>query len=319
METLQPTYKLQMGLPGRSNALTIARHLGLSETVVSLAEANVKSDVSDANSMLEDIRLARQRARELQDEARQERKKAQRAKSELAQHLAQVEDERQLILAAARADMAELMDRTKQELKNLRKQAAADFTTSTRVKKQRTVDMAQARLADMAAEMSVAPERPVARSQSLQAGTIAKGDTVWISTLQATGTVISEPVSGKPVEVQAGQMRLKTSLESLELRQKAAKEEVKINFTQTSRTAVTMELDIRGTRVEPGIAQVDRYLQEAYFSRMPWVRIIHGKGTGQLRTAVRQMMSQHPHVAKTRPGDSAEGGEGVTVATLDYD
>ena len=114
-------------------------------------------------------------------------------------------------------------------------------------------------------------------------------------------------------------MRLNTSLESLELRQKAAKEEVKISFTQAPRTDVTMELDIRGSRVEPGITQVDRYLQEAYFSRMPWVRIIHGKGTGQLRTAVRQMMDRHPHVAKTRPGDAEEGGEGVTVATLDYD
>ena len=319
VETLQPTFKLQMGLPGQSNALTIARHLGLPEIVIGLAEANVKADVSDANSMLEDIRRARQRARNLQDEARQERQKAQQAQNELAQRLAQVEEERQEILAAARADMARLMERTKQKLRDLRRQAAADFSASTRVKKQRTVDMAQARLTAMVDKMPAAPERPVAGSQASRTGTISKGDMVWISTLQATGMVLSEPVAGKPVEVQVGQMHLKTSLESLELRQKAAKEEVKINFTQAPRTEVTMELDIRGARVEPGVTQVDRYLQEAYFSRMPWVRIIHGKGTGQLRAAVRQMMNRHPHVAKTRPGDAEEGGEGVTVATLDYD
>ncbi len=319
VETLQPTYKLQMGLPGQSNALTIARHLGLSETVIGLAEANVKADVSDANSMLEDIRLARQQARQLQDEARQARRKAQQTQNELAERLARVEDERQSILAAAHADMTKQMARTRRKLKDLRKQAAADFATETRVQKQRTVDAAQARLAAMAAELPAVPQETVADAQSALAGTISRGDTVWISTLQATGTVLSEPVSGQPVAVQVGQMHLKTSLESLELRQKAAQAKVKINFTQAPRSEISIELDIRGARVEPGMAQVDRYLQEAYLSRMPWVRIIHGKGTGQLRTAVRQLMSRHPHVAETRPGASGEGGEGVTVATLDYD
>ncbi len=315
VETLQPTYKLQMGLPGRSNALTIARHLGLSETVIRLAETHIKADVSDANSMLEDIRLARQRARELQDAAHQERKRARQAQSELAQRLAHVEEERQLILETARVEMAQLMARTQQDLKDLRKQAAADFTTESRVKKQRTVDAAQTRLAAMA---SVAPDQVA--PESVPIGPIARGDTVWIRPLQATGTVVSEPVSGQPVEVQAGPMRLKTSLESLELRQRAtAQQEAKIHFTQAPRAEVALELDVRGARVEPGVAEVDRYLQEAYFSRMPWVRIIHGKGTGRLRTAVRQMMNRHPHVAKTRPGDIEEGGEGVTVATLGYD
>ena len=319
VETLQPTYKLQMGLPGRSNALTIARHLGLSEAVVSLAETNVKADVSDANSMLEDIRLARQRATELNDEARKEMEKARQTEKELAQRLALVDEERQEILATAHADMAKMLELARQQLKDLRKQAAADFSSSTRVEKQRIVEAAQERLASMAAEMPASGWRPKVSLQSTPGGSIAKGDTVWIRTLQATGIVTSEPMPGKQVEVQAGQMRLNTSLESLELRQKASKEEVKISFTQAPRTDVTMELDIRGSRVEPGIAQVDRYLQEAYFSRMPWVRIIHGKGTGQLRTAVRQMMNRHPHVAKNRPGDAEEGGEGVTVATLDYD
>ena len=319
VETLQPTYKMQMGLPGRSNALTIARHLGLSEAVVSLAETNVKAELSDANSMLEDIRLARQRALEMQGEASKEREEAQQDRGELEKRLAHVEEDRREVLALARADMVKLMERTKQELRDLRKQAAADFSSSSRREKQDTVDAAQIRLAEMAAEMPSAQVQSAPRDEPAPVGPIAKGDKVWIRTLQASGTVTSEPELGKPVEVQAGQMRLKTSLESLELRQKAQREAVKINFTQAPRTEVTMELDIRGFRVEQGIVQVDKYLQEAYFSRMPWVRIIHGKGTGQLRTAVRRTVQRHPHVAKSRPGETEEGGEGVTVATLDYD
>lgn len=319
VETLQPTYKLQMGLPGRSNALTIARHLGLSEAVVSLAETNVKAELSDANSMLEDIRLARQRAMEIRGEATRERAEARQVREELEERLAQVEDERREVLFAARAETVKLMERTKQELRDLRKQAAADFSSHSRKEKQDTVDAAQIRLAKMAAEMPTPPEQSEPSVQPAPAGPITKGDTVWIRTLQATGTVMTEPQPGKPVEVQAGQMRLKTGLESLELRQKAQRQEVKINFTQAPRSSVTMELDIRGSRVEQGIVQVDKYLQEAYFSRMPWVRIIHGKGTGQLRTAVRRMVQRHPHVAKHRSGETEEGGEGVTVATLDYD
>lgn len=320
VESLRPTFKLQMGLPGKSNALTIARHLGLAQPVVELAESQVRADAASANTMLEDIRLARQRASEERDEAVRERELAQLAKSELLHRLSSVEEDRRAVLTEARAQAAALIEDTRAELQGLRRQADADFRRSGRQEKRQVVDAARGRLTEMEEDLPASRASGPPPPAPLPTGKIAKGDTVWIRTLQATGTVAADPQPGRPVEVQAGQMRLKTSFESLELRQRAAPERFKVSFRQAPRPAeVTMELDIRGARVEPGVARLDRYLEEAYLSRLPWVRIIHGKGTGQLRTAVRGMLRSHPHIAKSRTGEAEEGGDGVTVATLQYD
>ena len=317
-ETLRPTFRLQMGLPGRSNALAIARRLGLAADVVALAETRVKADASDANAMLDDIRGARQRALEAQAEAQKEKELAQLARSELAYRLSQVEADRQAVIADAQAAMARQLDATRQEWQALRRQVAAAIWDQPRMAKLRQLDAAQAQWERQAAEPAAASSPPPAAPAG-PPGAIERGDTVWIASLHATGQVTSEPGPGQAVEVQAGHIRLKVRLADLELRRKAAPEKARVRYSLASRDKVSMELDIRGERVDPGVAQADQYLHEAFLSRVPWVRIIHGKGTGQLRTAVRALVQRHPHVSSSRAGDAAEGGEGVTIATFAYD
>lgn len=318
-ETLRPTFRLQMGLPGRSNALAIARRLGLAADVVALAETRVQADASAANAMLEDIRVARQRALEAQADAQKEKELAQLARSELSYRLRQVETDRQAVIADAQAAQARQLDAARQEWQALRRQVAAAIWDQPRTDALRQLDAAQARLERKAAESAAARPPPVPAEPAPPPGAIEKGDTVWIASLHATGQVTSAPGPGQAVEVQAGHIRLKVRLADLELRQKAVPEKARVRYSLAPRDKVSLELDIRGERVDPGVAQVDQYLHAAFLGRVPWVRIIHGKGTGQLRTAVRALVQRHPHVSSSRAGDAAEGGEGVTIATFAYD
>jgi len=119
--------------------------------------------------------------------------------------------------------------------------------------------------------------------------------------------------------VQLGNFRLKLPLKRLELRQKAVKQtpeqQVKVNIN-IGHESPGMELDLRGERVDEGLDKLEHYLNSAYMARLPWVRIIHGKGTGAMRDAVRTNLKQHPLVSEARSGDLGEGGDGVTVAKL---
>ena len=122
-------------------------------------------------------------------------------------------------------------------------------------------------------------------------------------------------------DVQLGNFRLKLPLKRLELRQKAVRDEAAARVTvQGGGGAIAaspgLELDLRGERVEEGLDRLERYLNDAYLARLPWVRIIHGRGTGAIRAAVRDALKQHPLVGSARPGEGNEGGDGVTVVKL---
>ena len=161
--------------------------------------------------------------------------------------------------------------------------------------------------------------RVVRPSGDQMSGPIEVGDRVWVPTLQASGEVLILNDRAGEAEVQIGNFRLKLPIKRLELRQKAVRDEPppRINIQASGMVdSPGIEFDMRGERVEEGLPKLERYLDNAYMARLPWVRIIHGKGTGALREAVRTLLRQHPSVAEFRNGESGEGGDGVTVAKL---
>ncbi|MXZ43351.1 MAG: endonuclease MutS2 [Caldilineaceae bacterium SB0666_bin_21] len=327
VESLRPTYRLTMGLPGKSNALTIARRLGLDQDVVAKAEGHVQADAASANSMLEDIRKARQQAVESRAEAARERDLAELARKELILRLSSVEEDRQAVLAETKAEMEGLLAETRREMSRLRRTARNQMRPDELGKRTGSRSMpssgTEKDLAALAAKVPAAT--PVGmRSTPLRVpGQIAVGDTVWVGRLQTTAKVTALLPDGKRAEVHAGGMRFKAKLPELELRSRAQEEEPKpaavMTTTRTAVRDVATELDIRGARVEAGVETVNQYLHDAWECQLPWVRVIHGKGTGQLRSAIRDLMRRHPHVAGIRSGEAGEGGEGVTVATIGKD
>ncbi len=325
VETLSPTYKLSIGLPGRSNALTIARRLGLSPTIVDKAESIVRPEALEVDALLDDIRRIQQETERIQQRLQERERQAQALEADLRYQLAHIEEARREVIAEARATMQAELAEIRREVEQFRRHMARGRLASQETHEQ-FLAQAQEALARRAEAVDEDVETTVEPAlQDRPTGPIQVGDRVWVPSLHASGEVLAIEERSQEAEVQLGNFRLKLPLKRLELRQKATP----LQTVASSMPDVTviaagaqrgdqpgMELDLRGERVESGLARLESYLDQAYLGHLPWVRIIHGKGTGALRDAVRDALRQHPLVSRFRPGEMGEGGDGVTVAEL---
>ncbi len=300
-ETLRPTYRLTIGVPGRSNALAIARRLGLDEEIVRRAEALLSPQERQTEHLLADLHRLRLEAARARDEAYAARAEAQRLTEELRRRLARIDEERAAILEEARRQAQEELERLREEARTLRHQwrVAQDLSCAT------------AELARLAAE--VAESFPVPEPL-LPTGPLRPGDAVWVKSLRAVGEL--RALADDEAEVQVGPLRARVPVRELERRAPPppAVEPSGVRYTAPS---VPLRLDLRGQTVEEALESLDRYLDAAALAGLPWAHIVHGKGTGALRQAVRDFLRRHPLVRSARPGEEGEGGDGVTVVVLE--
>ncbi|MBK8047305.1 MAG: Smr/MutS family protein [Anaerolineales bacterium] len=321
VESLSPTYELSIGLPGRSQALTIARRLGLNPVIVERAEATVRPDTLKADALLEDIKRAKLEALTAAERARERERQAKLAETDLRHQLAKIEEARRAVIAETRELMQSELENTRQEMEQLRRQARSGVSTGQGAHEEFLVrtekEINRRKQATEAVNRSVIV--PGQENERL-VGPIEVGDRVWVASLQASGEVLALYPTTNEADVQLGNFRLKLPLKRLELRQKAVKEapvsSVKIQSGSSVVTSPGLELDLRGERVDDGLDRLERYLNDAYMARLPFVRIIHGHGTGAMRNAVRDTLRSHPLVGTMRSGEANEGGDGVTVIKL---
>jgi DNA mismatch repair protein MutS2 len=314
LESLQPTYHLTIGLPGRSNALAIAERLGLPPGIVTEARAEINPTDLRVEGMLDEIHRQRDLARNARNAAEEARKGAETIKTELVTRLDNVEDERRALLEEARSEAEENIETILKELKKLRRE----------MRQHRQPIDALKEIEDKVQELKERVETPVERripDVIPTQGPIRLGSKVKLRTLGNEGVVTA--LSEDEAEVQIGVLRIRARLAELALK---SGEEVPSTSDKTTggrdhsvakrHESPGVELDLRGQRAEDALDTLDSYLERAYLSKLPWVRIIHGKGTGKLRKVVREALSQHPHVASFEGGKRNEGGDGVTVAKL---
>ncbi len=335
VETLAPTYELSIGLPGRSNALAIATRLGLDRAIISAAEALVRPEALEADSLLQGIKDTRERLEAERSQAEAARRQAEAHEKELRYRLNKLEEARREVLNEARTQARTELEELAVELEQVRKQLAGFASVSGAdaggqspsahrqmlVEAQRVV-AARQKAAEKLPEKTEPQVPPAQRAIPL-----AMGDTVWIPSLQATGQIVGLALDDNEAEVQIGSFRMRMVLNRLERRDASQATAVGLTKPKTlpmppSSSSmppvphVGMEFDIRGASVEEMLPLLEKYLDDAYLGMLPWVRIIHGKGTGVLRAAVRKELSKHPLVKSFREGESSEGGDGVTVATM---
>ena len=312
LETLAPTYRMRVGLPGRSNAFAIAERLGLRSGIVQTARALVSSEELESESLLAEIQDAHRAALAARDEALLVQRQLADKERQLSARLAAIEGERATILGEARAEARRELATVRAEIESLRgeisdRQSPSDLG-------EEWLAQAQARLAEQ--EKAVAPPPPPAPpEEGVLPGEIEIGDTVWIRGLSTTGEVMA--LDGVMAEVQVGNFGVQVQRSELERRARTEVAEPPRTAVRTgSHPAPSVELDLRGQRVEEILPRLDKYLDDAFLAGMPFVRIVHGKGTGALRQAVRQQLHDHPLVKSHRPGERGEGGSGVTIAYL---
>ncbi len=309
-ETLSPTYRLTIGLPGRSNALAIARRLGMPAALVEEARQQVAPDALQTEAMLNDIHRLRVQAAQARDAAYTARVEAERLARRLRDRWAAIEREREEILAQARAVAQEELETLQAEVRRLKRRLQAAAVPLEEIG---AVEQAIAALTDELetaapelTEIPLPPQRP-----------IQAGDTVWVRPLSTTGQVLSVGADGREAEVQVGPARTRVRLDMLELRAAPRAEPEPEPAYIYAAPSPGVRLDLRGCTVEEALERLDRHLDGALRAGLPLIHIIHGKGTGALRQAVRDFLKAHPDVSDYEPGREGEGGAGVTIAHLD--
>jgi DNA mismatch repair protein MutS2 len=310
METLSPTFEMTIGLPGRSNAFAIARRLGLDETVLDDAIRQVSADSHQAEDLLDSIYTLREKMEAEEAQTRLTLREAEAERDRLHRRQEEVEVERQAILKATRQEMQRQIELLQTEIRQTRSKLrdAASLNAVKKLSKQ-VAELEVEQQAVLAPE----PVEPVDSTRGKRRA-LQVGDIVQVRSLKVKGEVIS--IGKNEVVLAVGRLQMRAGYDDLELKERPAPE-LESETIAPFHASPGLELDIRGVRVEDGIERLNRYLDSAFLARLPFVRIIHGKGTGRLRQAVRETLGANKQVRSWEEGKDGEGGPGVTVAHLE--
>lgn len=310
METLRPTYQMTIGIPGRSNAIAIARRLGLDETILDEAMRLLGSGNNRAEDMLEQIYELREKIESQEAAARLHTRRLEEDREVLGGRLEQIEEERQRVLRETRQAAEAELETLREEIRQVRKKIRDTGSVNALKQVSQEVERIEAQ--------QVPPEEPPkekARSIRKARATLAEGDTVLVKTLGTQGQIIE--LGKADALVALGNMTMRVDVRHLVLKEtveETRQAEVETVSSSHQVAAPGMNLDLRGKRVEEGLEILERQLDAAALNHLPWLTIIHGKGTGKLRQAVRKLLKEHPNVASWEEGRDGEGGDGVTVA-----
>jgi len=321
-ETLMPTYRLQVGLPGASNAFAIAGRLGLDQSIISQAKESLGSQTATADDLIRKLE-------ETQRAAAQEKIAAQRITSDAdalrrryQEQIASLESVRGRVEDKARERAQAMLDAYQRKLDRTLEQLAAQHKDSKRAQDlKKKAETLIEQFDDRAAALGKDQPRPEEQKEERlsQDSDLSPGTPVRIANVSQDGEIVEPPVDGKVV-VMIGAMRVTVPISTL----RKAKGSPKAAREQSNESKMAMEkarefepeFHVRGMRAEAALLALDKYLDDAMAAGKHSLRIVHGKGTGTLRQVVWELLKNHPGVQSYRLGESAEGGSGATVVTM---
>ncbi len=311
VETLSPTFRLLVGVPGRSNALAIARRLGLSEEIIEQARSYIGEHRSSVDGMISRI--------EKEEYEVLERKEAlQREKEDLEEELERIKKERTELAEKHRQMVSDFSQRAQEIVEEIKAEGSKLLKEIRKHSGPRGDRMAnEFNLAikaqqDRIRELTVVGRKSSSQREPLQ---VKPGQKVKIASLNQEGVVLEEKQDR--VNIQAGVMRVWVDKKDLlPVVEEAAAPRSTQRYKQSKAQSIRPSLDLRGMRWEEGREKTDKYLDDAYLAGLKKVEIIHGKGTGALRQGIHELLEGHHHVETYRRGEEGEGGDGVTIVNL---
>lgn len=309
VETLSPTYRLLIGIPGESNALTIARRLGVSEEVINKAKSYISDDNKKIEKMISNIK---DKADELDIMKRQVeflKEAAQRDKEAFEEKLRVLEKEKNDILKEAYEKADRMMKEMQSKAAALVEKIQKEDNKKEDIKNvQKSLNMLRSALQDDKTK-TVAEKPKVARKVDFKVG-----ERLFVNSLNQFANVLKINLSKETVQVQAGILKLEVSLDDVKVVEEK-KQKVYNSFSH-KKTAVRSEIDLRGKMVDEAVYELETYLDRAVMNSYNEVYVIHGKGTGALREGILNYLKKCPYVKEYRIGGHGEGGLGCTVVTL---
>ena len=319
INTLQPTYKLLIGIPGASNAIAIGKNLGLKDEIINLARETYFNEKDSTAKVLEELQLTQQQLSDSKKVIEEKEENVRRLEQSLNDKLNEIKKERKKNIHIYKKKYETSLEEARDEIKDILKQMREEQS-------EKIARRSFHRLAGIETAMRKGfskEEDEIAEKYTPIDWEVAKvGDKVMVVDLNQEVTILALPDKNKNVLIQMGQLKTKVKKEKLAVLNKSLikkeKKVIKIGRSDFSieRHSMSQTLDLRGYRCEEALDALEMYLDKASLVNLTPVYIIHGHGTGALKQVIRDYLMDSPYVAKFRPGENAEGGDGVSVVDI---
>lgn len=321
VETLSPTYRLLIGVPGKSNAFAISSKLGLPDYIIEKAKEQISEQDESFEDVLTTLEQNRITMEKEQEELRRYREEVQELKTRLAKERERLDERRDKIIAQAsekaEAILREAKDYADQTMRDFQKFGKENVSVSEMEKKRTALREKMERM-----EKKKAKAEQPKRTGNLKPSDLSLGDSVKVLSMNLKGTVSSKPDSKGFLFVQMGIMRSKVHISDLVLVDEPVITGPSLSKTGTGKlklsksASISTEINLLGKTVDEAIAELDKYLDDAYLAHLPSVRVVHGKGTGALRKGVHNYLRRLKYVSEFHLAEFGEGDAGVTIVTF---
>ena len=318
VETLSPTYRLLVGIPGKSNAFAISGKLGLPNYIIEDARERLSEQDVSFEDLLSDLERSKRTIEKEQEEIAAYKRELQQLKTQAKQKQDRAESQKEEILRKAREEASAILRDAKETadetMKNFRK-FGKEGISSAEMERER--ERLRQKIKDNDSKNQLKTKKP---QKQYKASDFKLGESVRVLSMNLTGTVRSLPDARGNLSVQMGILRSQVNISDLEIIDEAPAYTPK-NLRKTHSGKIKMskslsvspEINLLGKTVDEAIAELDKYLDDAYLSHLNSVRIVHGKGTGALRKGIHQYLRKQKHVKSFRLGEFGEGDAGVTI------
>ena len=325
VETLRPTYRLLIGIPGKSNAFAISRRLGLPEHIIDTARLQISEEKESFEDLIADLENSKVTIEKEEAEIRSYKEEIEALKKKLETKQEKLDASREKILQEAHAQARDIL----QEAKDTADETIRAFQKAGPGASMKELEASRQKLRKQIDEknnkLSIKNTQKAPASKSLKPSDLKLGDSVKILSMGLKGTVSSLPDHKGNLFVQCGIIRTQANINDLILTQEndvTGPANLKLGRTGAGKMkmskslSISTEINLLGMTTDEALAQLDKYLDDAYLAHLPSVRIVHGKGTGALRSAVQRYLRQVNYVESFRLGEHGEGDAGVTIATF---
>lgn len=323
VETLQPTYRLLIGIPGKSNAFAISSKLGLSDEIINAARELIGKEDKSFEDVIADLEQSRITIEKEQKEIAQYKERIRTLQEQLQQKNEKIDQAKDRILREANEKAREIL----QEAKEVADETIRDFNKVNSGTDIRELEKKRQKVRDKINEKNQRlslgdKEKKTPEKKAIDPARLKKGDSVKIVSMGLKGTVSTLPDARGNLFVQCGIIRTQTNIRELALTDEETISAPSLQRTNTGRIkmsksfSVSTEINLLGKTVDEAISELDKYLDDAYLAHLPSVRVVHGKGTGALRNAVHNHLKRLKYVKEYRLGEYGEGDAGVTIVTF---
>ncbi|HWQ30480.1 MAG TPA: endonuclease MutS2 [Negativicutes bacterium] len=317
--TLRPTYRLLIGIPGKSNAFEISRKLGLPDLIIKRAKEFISSDDVKFEDLIKSLEEDKKKAEEERDLASRLKFELEKAKAEADRKLEKLETQRDNLLREAQREALEIVRNSKEEAEELIKELR-DAITKENEDRAAMIEKSRSKVRKRENDLEdKIGETLFRKTSSAPPKELRIGMTVKIVNLDQKGSVLTLPDEGGNLTVQAGIMKINVNVKNLKVveeEQEKPKKIAGVKMNSSKARDVATQIDLRGQTLDEALINVDKYLDDAYLGSLPQVTIIHGKGTGVLRAGIMQLLKRHSHVKSYRSGGFGEGGIGATIVEI---